>query len=119
MEVVKRMWIDFREKGVDVALAQLHPDVEFQLDDGTVLVGHQAVRDFFARFVGDGRQFAASPYTFEPCGEGVIVAGHRRIQRGGASDSEYTYFSHHVQTRLITRVAAWLDRDAATADLLG
>jgi ketosteroid isomerase-like protein len=118
MEVVKRMWIDFREQGVDIALAQLHPDVEFQLDDGTVFVGHQGVRDFFARF-GDERQFAASPYTFEPCGNGVIVAGHRRIQTGETSDAEYTYFSHHVRDGLITRIAAWADRDAATADLSG
>ena len=118
MEVVKRMWIDFRERGVDVALAHLHPDVEFQLDDGTVLEGHQGVRDFFDRFGGE-RQFAASPYTFEPCGEGVIVAGHRRIQTPETSESEYTYFSHHVRDGLITRVAAWPDRASATADLSG
>ena len=84
MDVVKRMWIDFRERGVDVALAQLHPEVEFQLDDGTVFTGHEGVREFFARFGGE-RRFAAAPYTFEPCGDGVIVAGHRRIQTPGGS----------------------------------
>ncbi len=118
MEVVKRMWIDFREQGVEVALAHLHPDVEFQLDDGTVYTGHEGVRDFFARFDGE-RQFAAAPYTFEPCGQGVIVAGHRRIQTPGGSEAEYTYFSHHVRDGVITRVAAWKHRDEATADLGG
>ena len=118
IEVVKRMWIDFREQGVDVALAQLHPEVEFQLDDGTVFTGHEGVRDFFGRFEGE-RRFAAAPYTFEPCGQGVIVAGHRRIQTPGGSESEYTYFSHHVRDGVITRIAAWTDRDQATADLGG
>ena len=112
------MWIDFRERGVDVALAHLHPEVEFQLDDGTVLTGHEGVREFFNRFDGE-RRFAAAPYTFEPCAGGVIVAGHRRIQTPVTSESEYTYFSHHVSDGLITRVAAWPDRDAATADLTG
>jgi ketosteroid isomerase-like protein len=118
MAVVKRMWIDFREQGVDVALDQLHPDVEFQLDDGTVFTGHEGVRHFFARFEGE-RRFAAAPYTFEPCGNGVVVAGHRRIQTPDGSESEYTYFSHHVRDGLITRIAAWPDRDAATSDLTG
>jgi ketosteroid isomerase-like protein len=118
LQIVRRMWIDFREQGVDEALVHLHPDVEFQLDDGTVLVGHQGVRDFFSQFDGD-RQFAAAPYTFEPCGEGVIVAGHRRIHSPGSSDAEYTYFSHHVREGMITRIAAWADREAATADLTG
>ena len=112
------MWIDFREQGVEVALACLHPDVEFQLDDGTVFVGHEQVRAFFARFDGE-RQFAAAPYTFEPCGEGVVVAGHRRIQTPDSSQAEYTYFSHHVKDGLITRIAAWPDRDSATTDLNG
>lgn len=116
MEVVKRMWVDFREQGVEVALAQVHPDAEFQLEDGTVLIGHDGVREFFGRFGAD-RRFVASPYTFEPCGDGVIVAGHRRIQTAGQSDAEYTYFSHHVNAGLITRMAAWPDREAATADL--
>lgn len=116
--VVKAMWIAFREEGVEPALAHVHPDAEFQLDDGTVFTGHEGIRTFFARFDGE-RQFAAAPYTFEPCGAGVIVAGHRRIKTPAGSEAEYTYFSHRVADGLITRMAAWPDRDQATADLDG
>jgi hypothetical protein len=118
LEIVKRMWIDYREQGVETALAHCHQEVEFQPDDGRVWVGHDGIRAFFSRFTEEqGRHFAASPYTFEPSGEGVIVAGHRRIRSGDSSDSDYTYFSHHVHDGLITRVAAWNTREEATRDV--
>ena len=59
------------------------------------------------------RSSAAAPYTFEPHGQGVVVAGHRRIGEG----SDYLYFSHHVEDGAITRIAAWFTRDAAIADV--
>lgn len=118
LEIVKRMWIDYRERGVEVALAQCHADVEFQAIDGHIWTGHHGIREFFAQFTeDDSRHFAASPYTFEPSGEGVIVAGHRRISSPFGHDSEYTYFSHHVEDGPITRVAAWNTRAEATEDV--
>jgi ketosteroid isomerase-like protein len=116
LETVKRMWIDYREQGVAVALVHLHPDVEFHAYEGGTFIGHEGVREFFSSYDGEV-SFTASPYTFEPCGVGVIVAGHRRIHSPGSEDSQYMYFSHHVQDGLITRIAAWPDRDAATRDL--
>lgn len=113
LDTVKKMWIVYREEGVDSALQHLHPDVEFQAQDGHVWAGHAGVRDFFAQFERSGEQFSASPYTFEPHGHGVVVAGHRRI----GEDGDYLYFSHHVEDGTITRVAAWLTRDAAIADV--
>ena len=113
LDTVKRMWIAYREEGVDSALQHLHPDVEFQAHDGQVWPGHAGVREFFAQFERSGEQFSASPYTFEPHGHGVVVAGHRRIGEGG----DYLYFSHHVKDGAITRIAAWVTRDAAIADV--
>ncbi len=118
LQIVKRMWIDYREGGVQTALAHCHPDIEFQPDDGRVWLGHDGVRAFFAQFTEEqGRHFAASPYTFEPSGRGVIVAGHRRIRSARSSDSDYTYFAHHVEDGLITRVAAFTTREKATEDV--
>jgi ketosteroid isomerase-like protein len=113
LETVKRMWITYREEGVDAAIKHLHPDVEFQAHDGRVWKGHNGVRDFFAQFERSGEEFTASPYTFEPHGHGVVVASHRRIGAG----SDYLYFSHHVEAGAITRIAAWFTRDAAIADV--
>lgn len=118
LEIVKRMWIDYRERGVDTALAHCHPHVEFQGNDGRIWAGHDGIREFFAQFTeAAGRHFAASPYTFEPNGEGVIVAGHRRILSPRTRDSDYMYFSHHVENGVITRIAAWDTREAATEDV--
>ena len=117
IEVVKRMWIDFREQGVEVALACLHPEVEFQLDDGTISSAtSRCGRSSAASRAGPVRRRALH---LRALGEGVVVAGHRRIQTHGTSESEYTYFSHHVKDGLITRMAAWPDRDSATTDLTG
>ena len=113
LETVKRMWVAYREEGVDTALGYLDDDVAFQAHDGRVWRGHEGVREFFAQFERSGEQFAASPYTFEPHGHGVVVAGHRRIGEG----ADYLYFSHHVADGTITRIAAWFTRDAAIADV--
>lgn len=113
LETVKRMWIAYREQGVDKALELLDPDVEFQAHDGHVWEGHDGVREFFAQFERSGEEFTASPYTFEPQGRGVVVAGHRRVGEG----ADYLYFSHHVNGGVITRIAAWSTRDAAIADV--
>jgi hypothetical protein len=113
LDTVKQMWIAYREHGVDSAVEHLHSDVEFQAHDGQVWKGHEGVREFFAQFERSGEQFAASPYTFEPHGHGVVVAGHRRI----GEDADYLYFSHHVSDGVITRIAAWPTRDAAVADV--
>lgn len=118
LEIVKRMWSDYRERGVDTALSHCHPDVEFQANNGRVWAGHDGIRAFFAQFTeAEGRHFAASPYTFEPSGKGVIVAGHRRIRSATSSDSDYMYFSHHVDGAVITRIAAWDSREEATQDV--
>ncbi len=113
VDTVKRMWITYREQGVEPALEHLAEDVEFQAHDGKLWRGHDGVRDFFAQFERSGEQFTASPYTFEPHGRGVVVAGHRRVGDG----ADYLYFSHHVEDATITRVAAWSTRDAAIADV--
>ena len=111
------MWIDYRERGVEAALGLLDPDVEFRSFEGEIHTGRDGVRAFFARFGGE-MTFAAAPYTFEPCGEGVVVAGHRRIRYADRMDSQYMYFSHHVRAGLVVRIAAWADREGATQDLL-
>lgn len=116
LEVVKQMWIDYREQGVDAALAHCHPEMEFRAFDGGTFRGHQGVLDFFRAFEG-GVTFAAAPYTFEPVGVGVIVAGHRRIHTPEGDDSQYMYFSHHVEDGKVTRVAAWPTREEATRDV--
>lgn len=118
LEIVKRMWIDYRERGVGVALGHCRPDVEFRARDGRVWMGHEGIRAFFAQFTAvQGRHFAASPYTFEPSGRGVIVAGHLRIRSATTRDSDYIYFSHHVDDGVITRIAAWDSRGEATQDV--
>jgi ketosteroid isomerase-like protein len=113
LDTVKRMWIAYREAGVDTALELLDPEVEFQAHDGKVWSGHDGVREFFAQFERSGEEFSAAPYTFEPHGHGVVVAGHRRVGAG----ADYLYFSHHVRDGTITRVAAWSTRDSAIADV--
>ena len=117
VETVRQMWIDYRERGVEAALGLLDPEVVFRSFEGEVHTGRDGVRTFFARFGGE-MTFAASPYTFEPCGAGVVVAGHRRIRYPDRMDSQYMYFSHHVRQGLVVRVAAWADRESATRDLL-
>lgn len=118
LDTVKLMWIDYREDGVETALRHLHPDVEFRSHEGELYHGHDGVRAFFAGFERRGAQFTAAPYTFEPIGEGVIVAGHRRIRSEGepAADAEYVYFSHRVDGDLITRLGAWFTREEAERD---
>jgi SnoaL-like domain len=118
LEVVRRLWIDYREQGVDAALAHCHPELEFRAFEGGTFRGHQGVQDFFGAFEGEGGvTFAAAPYTFEPVGEGVIVAGHRRIHTPEGDDSQYMYFSHHVENGKVTRIAAWSTREEATRDV--
>jgi SnoaL-like protein len=117
LDVVKRMWIEYREQGVDPALRLLHPEVEFLAEDGEMWSGHDGVRKFFSQFESRGEEFAAAPYTFEPHGEGVIVAGHRRITSPQGADAGYLYFSHCVEDGLITRIAAWNTRAEAERDV--
>jgi hypothetical protein len=117
LDLVKSMWIAYREQGVHPALRHLHPEVEFVVVDGTVWAGHEGVKKFFSLFELRGEEFAAAPYSFEPHGDGVIVAGHRRITSDGVTDAGYLYFSHHVEDGLITRVAAWKTREEAERDV--
>lgn len=118
LDTVKLMWIDYREAGVETALRHLHPEVEFRSHEGALYRGHDGVRAFFVGFERRGARFTAAPYTFEPVGDGVIVAGHRRIQSQDESttDSDYVYFSHRVDGDLITRLGAWITREEAERD---
>ena len=114
LDTVKRMWIAYREQGVDAGARSTSPRTSSSRPTTVKLwSGHDGVRDFFAQFERSGEQFTASPYTFEPHGRGVVVAGHRRIGDG----ADYLYFSHHVADGTITRIAAWFTRDAAIADV--
>jgi hypothetical protein len=117
LDVVKGMWVEYREQGVHPALRHLHPDVEFVAEDGAVWAGHEGVKKFFSLFEARGEEFAAAPYTFEPHGNGVIVAGHRRITSPEGADAGYLYFSHCVENGVITRVAAWNTREEAERDV--
>lgn len=118
LNTVKQMWIDYREHGVETALGHLHPEVEFLAQDGVMWRGHDGVREFFEAFDASGARFSAAPYTFEPVGDGVIVAGHRRIRSpaGDRAEADYLYFSHRVHDGLITRLAAWPTREDAERD---
>jgi len=114
-EVVRRMWTDFREGGVERALPVLADDVEFVTVAGTVHTGHDGVRAFFAAFAADGRVFEASPYSFERVGSAVLVSGHRRIHSATGSDGANLHFVHLVSDGQIVRLSAHETRAAAVA----
>lgn len=113
LAVVRRMWMIYRERGVAAALAELAADVRFVAHDGTAFDGHAGVRAFFAGFRERGEDFAASPFTFEPRGDGVLVAGHRRVKGRAGSRGEHLWFAHRVRRGRIAWVAAFTDRERA------
>jgi ketosteroid isomerase-like protein len=116
-DLVRRMWTDYREGGVERALPLLHPEVEFVSVDGATHHGHDGVRGFFKAFADQGQTFEASPYSFEGQGDAVLVAGHRRIHSAAGTSGAYLYFVHTIRDGTITRLSAHATREAALADL--
>ncbi|NLT05964.1 MAG: nuclear transport factor 2 family protein [Solirubrobacterales bacterium] len=118
-ELVRRMWTDFREGGVERALPLLAEDVEFVTADGEVHVGHDGVREFFDAFAVEGRTFEASPYSFERVGSAVLAAGHRRIHGPEGTDGAHLYFVHVVAGGRIVLLSAHPTRADALAAVRG
>lgn len=119
LDTVRRMWVLLREGGPDAALTTVAPDVVFVAADGTRFDGHDGIRTFFASFDARDERFVASPFTFEPLGEGVLVAGHRRIADGEQTlVAEHLHFTHRVgEDGLIYDLRAFHDRPSAIAEL--
>ncbi|MTD45985.1 DUF4440 domain-containing protein [Conexibacter sp. W3-3-2] len=119
LEIVRRMWVLLREGGPDAALEVVAPDAVFVAADGQRFDGHDGIRAFFASFDARDERFIAAPFTFEPHGEGVLVAGHRRI-----ADDEQTLLAEHLHFTYRTDgdgrihdMRAFGDRDTAAAEL--
>lgn len=119
LDTVRRHWVLFREGGPDAALATVSPDIAFVAVEGRQFDGHDGIRAFFASFDARDERFAASPFTFEPHGDGVLVAGHRRV-----SDAEHTVVAEHLHFTyrvaddgLIFDMRAFADREQALAEL--
>lgn len=119
LQIVRRMWVLLREGGPDAALAVVADDVVFVAADGRRYDGHAGVRAFFASFGERDERFVASPFTFEPLGDGVLVAGHRRIAGNrGTRVAEHLHFTYRVDRHgLIHDMRAFHDRDGAVAEL--
>lgn len=113
------MWVLLREGGPDAALATVAPDVVFVAAGGRRFDGHDGVRAFFASFDARDERFVASPFTFEPLGDGVLVAGHRRIaDEHQTLVAEHLHFTYRVGADgLIFDMRAFHDRAGATAEL--
>lgn len=118
LDIVRRMWVLLREGGPDAALAVVDPGVAFVAADGQQFDGHDGVRAFFADFDQRDERFVASPFTFEPTGAGVLVAGHRRIAGPDATvAAEHLHFTYRVRDGRIFDMRAFTDRNAALAEL--
>lgn len=119
LDTVRRHWVLFREGGSDAALATVAPNAAFVAVGGRRFDGHDGIRAFFATFDARDEQFTASPFTFEPHGDGVLVAGHRRVSDGTSTVSaEHLHFTYCVgPDGLIYDMRAFPDRDGALAEL--
>lgn len=117
LDVVRRMWIAYREGGAEAGLPLLAPDVEFVTVDGRCWRGRDGVRAFFRGFEERGERFQASAFTFEPVGELVLVVGHQRVQRSDGVVGDYLFFLHRVSGGVITRVVAHPTRAAAEREV--
>ncbi len=117
LETVRRMWIALREGGVEAALAACASDVRFTSAAGDTFHGHDGIRAFFAQFDARDERFTAAPFTFEPVGDGVLVAGHRRIAGDDGTVAEHLHFTHRVAEGRIVELAAFPDRARACAEL--
>jgi len=119
LDIVRRMWVLLREGGPDAALATVDVEVVFVAADGRRFDGHDGVRAFFASFDARDERFVASPFTFEPVGHGVLVAGHRRIAAEDATlRAEHLHFTYRVGgSGRIVDMRAFHDRESAIAEL--
>lgn len=119
IDTVRRMWVLLREGGPEAALATVHEHVIFVAADGQRFEGHDGVRAFFASFDARDERFIASPFTFEPIGDGVLVAGHRRIAGDDRTiAAEHLHFTYRVTAGgVISDMRAFHDRETAIAEL--
>lgn len=117
LEIVRHMWIALREGGVEAALDACASDVRFTSAAGETFHGHEGIRAFFAQFDARAERFVAAPFTFEPVGDGILVAGHRRITGEEGTVAEHLHFTHRVAGGRIVELAAFADRGSACAAL--
>jgi ketosteroid isomerase-like protein len=117
LECVHELWSTYRERGTEVAIELLDPEVEFVDHAGRVFRGRDGVRGFFAEFEQRGERFMASAYTFEPHDPDVLVIGHRRIRSSEGLRGDYLYFVHSFRDGRVARIAAHATKAAALHDI--
>jgi hypothetical protein len=117
LDAVRELWGTYREKGVETAIALLHPEVEFVDHEGRVFKRHDGVRSFFAEFEQRGEVFTASPYSFELHEPDLLVIGHHRIRSAEGTRGDYLYFVHSFRDGRVSRIAAHATREDALADI--
>jgi hypothetical protein len=117
LEAVRELWRTYREQGAAAAIVLLDAQVEFVDHAGRVFRGHDGVRDFFGEFEQRGEVFLASPYSFEPHEDDVIVIGHRRIRTADGVRGDYLFFVHSFRDGRVSRIAAHMTKEAALADI--
>ena len=78
-------------RAADELLAHSAEDVVFQphAAHGEQIRGHEALREFWSRFAGEGMQLRAGAYSITEEGDSVVVSGWvRMIDEGRLADTQ-------------------------------
>jgi ketosteroid isomerase-like protein len=89
LRFVRELWLLADEGGVEAALEQTEPDVEWRLHlaNGQVLTSAELLR-FFREYEGQRELLEAKPYSFHTNGDRVLASGSFRL-RGPDRLSEF------------------------------
>jgi hypothetical protein len=78
-------------RAAEELLAHSSEDVVFEphASQGEVIRGHDALREFWSQFAGEGRQLRAGAYSISEQGDSVVVTGWvRTIDEGRLADTQ-------------------------------
>ena len=113
LEAVKALWAAWERNGAEGVLDHLSPDAEWVPLDGQVYRGREEIAAFVQELRENGVQIEPRPYSFEPHGPCVIVAGGLRTRsRRGLSDVQ-RHWVYRVEDGQVTHVESLSSREEA------
>jgi hypothetical protein len=113
LEAVKALWAAWEKNGAEGVLRHMSPDAEWVAYEGRIYHGREEIEEFVEELRENDVQIEPRPYSFEPHGPCVIVAGGLRTRsRRGLSDVQ-RHWLYRVENGLVTHAESLSSREEA------
>jgi ketosteroid isomerase-like protein len=113
LETVKALWAAWDARGPEGVLDFVHPDTEWIPQDGQVVRGREEMEAYLADLRERRIQLEPRPYSFEPVGDCVIVAGGLRTRTPNGLSDVQRHWLYRVEHGRLVHIETLSSRDEA------